>query len=196
MVQGLILYFPSEGGHESMPLQTLRQHPVLSSRTGRGKKSDRGKANIRSSGSGSSSSSRKSLRIEDSSDEDEVEDEEGEEEIIFVEREDLTDDDDYGPLIRIYWQNRLVPETTLNRLSFFPDFKSVTQCQKLGVPPLWRNRIKCFLFFDANFHNISNNKLKINVDPDLQTWITSPQVVKNSLLYPKNAKYVKELFPR
>ena len=136
------------------------------------------------------------ITIEDSSDDEELAAEKNKENfnstISFQDIEDLTADSD-DSLFRIYWQNRLVPDTKLSKLSFFPDAKTLVQCHKLRIPLAWCSRIKCFLFFDANFHNISNNKLKINVDPDLQSWITSKQVVQDTQSHPKylNDRFVK-----
>jgi hypothetical protein len=174
-VQGLILYFPSEAGRETKPTGQIIQHPVLALGSGSARNESR-KLNASS----------KTVSIEDSSDEED----------IFCSIQDMTadgDEDDNMPLCRIFWQNRLVPETTLDKLSFFPDLKNVAQIDKLGIPNLWNHRIKCFLFFDANFHCISNNKLKLTVDPDLQTWITAPTVVKESRYTPKNTK---DVFPK
>ena len=36
----------------------------------------------------------------------------------------------------------------------------------------WRERIKGFVFLDHSWDNISNNKLKIQVDPDLETYLS------------------------
>ena len=184
-MQGLILYFPSEGGQETIPSAQLIQHPVLVKEGASARRSS-------SSSSSSSSNSKISLSIEDTSDEEleELEEDRGlPKEVLFAEVEDLTVDED-DSLFRIYWQNRLVPDTKLNKLSFFPEARSWI---RHNLNRNWSNRVKCFLFFDANFHNISNNKLKINVDPDLQTWITSKPVTNQIIYIPKN---IKESFPR
>jgi hypothetical protein len=167
-----------------MPTGQIFQHPVVDDASADKRKKGRGKA-CRDS-SNSSSSTQRSMHIGDSSDE------EDDEETLFNDIEDLTADDD-DSLFRIYWQNRLVPETKLNKLSFFPEAKTLLQCDKLGIAHQWKSRIKCFLFFDANFHNISNNKLNLRLDPDLQTWITSAPVVRQSISLPKN---VKDQFPK
>lgn len=178
----MILYFPSEGGLETKPTGEIFQHPVLD-RGGLGSQSaSRGKRKFRSR--------LKSQSIEESSDEEDEDDE------LFQDIEDLTadtDENDSIPPFRVYWQNRLVPQTTLDKLSFFPEAKTMEQCDRIGIPRKWSSRIKCFLFFDANFHNISNNKLRLTVDPNLQSWIMERSVVKDTTIVPKN---VKDLFLR
>jgi hypothetical protein len=73
--------------------------------------------------------------------------------------------------ISIYWQNRLVPETGIDRLPFFPIARSRLQCDTANIPENWRGRIKGFIFFNNKFTHISNNKLRLQVDPDLETWL-------------------------
>jgi hypothetical protein len=145
-VEGVVLYFPSEGGQETLPTGDIFHRPVQ-------------EGGQQGGGGGR-----------------------------YTDVVDLSADDTSKPqqesLFRIYWQNRLVPETQLTKLSFFPEAKTWTQCNQKGIPHAWRHRIKGFLFFDANFHNISNNKLKLQVDPDLETWITSKRVENNSLFWP------------
>eukprot|EP01038_Epipyxis_sp_PR26KG_P014494 gene14494-19456_t len=84
----------------------------------------------------------------------------------------------------VFWQNRLVPETHVEKLSFFP--KTVSnikkQCLDMKISMDWKNRIKGLLFFDWNFKHISNNKLKIQVDPNLNDWINSQEVMEK-LIY-------------
>eukprot|EP01038_Epipyxis_sp_PR26KG_P014495 gene14495-19457_t len=80
-------------------------------------------------------------------------------------------------LFHVFWQNRLVPETFVEQLPFFPaGAKTKGQCDKKQIAVNWRNRIKGFLFFDWSFKHISNNKLKIQVDPNLNDWINSKEV--------------------
>ena len=63
--------------------------------------------------------------------------------------------------VSVYWQNRCVPDSFAQRLPFFPMAKTNLECSNAQLPMLWRNRIKCYLFFDNKFSNISNNKLHL-----------------------------------
>lgn len=75
------------------------------------------------------------------------------------------------PMMSVYWQDRLVPETTLNSLPFLPDVKTLVQCEREGIPFNWRQRLRGFLFFGRDFRHISNNKLKFQVDPNMNDWL-------------------------
>jgi hypothetical protein len=147
--------------------------------------------------------------------------------------EDLTHDDEeevrgvakQGPVFRCYWQNRLVPETEVEKLNFFPDAATIEKCAKLNVsrvmqpnspliycalplclttcwqiPVAWRNRIKGFLFFDGSFKHISNNKLKILVN-EFDDWLNIDKVIKNHIKYrptgvkDKFIRWVGQLIP-
>lgn len=74
--------------------------------------------------------------------------------------------------VSVYWQNRFVPETTLKRLPFFPSAKNRMQCSTERIPLNWMDRIKGFIFFDNKFSHISNNKLRLQVDPNLEEYLT------------------------
>jgi hypothetical protein len=102
---------------------------------------------------------------------------------------DLVDEDVSGEednLFRVYWQNRLVPETQLSQMPFFPAAKTVLQCERYKIPLDWKDRIRGFIFFDSNFVDISNNKLKIKADPDFDTWINDKQTKKKITYNPKS----------
>lgn len=101
---------------------------------------------------------------------------------------DLVDDDgsEVDSTIRVYWQNRLVPETRLSQLPFFPKAKTALQCERAKLPLEWRDRVRGFIFFDSNFANISNNKLKLKADPDFETWIHNKEIRKKITYNPKN----------
>lgn len=73
--------------------------------------------------------------------------------------------------VSVYWQDRLVPETQLASLPFFPDCRTQHQCEKESIPVGWRDRLHAFLFFGWDFKHISNNKLKFQVDPNLDEWL-------------------------
>jgi hypothetical protein len=60
-------------------------------------------------------------------------------------------------MIRCYWQNRLVPGSTLKDLHFFGG-----AWQQWGISNKWRKRILGILWFDWNYYDIANNKLKFN----------------------------------
>ena len=63
--------------------------------------------------------------------------------------------------VYVYWQNRLVPETTISWLDFFPKPKSADAT--LGKN--WKDRILGLMFLNWDFPHISNNKLKLIIDP-------------------------------
>jgi hypothetical protein len=101
---------------------------------------------------------------------------------------DLVDDlpPEEDKLFRVYWQNRLVPETQLSQMPFFPQAKTLLQCERLKIPVGWKDRLRGFIFFDSNFVNISNNKLKIKADPDFETWIHEKEIKRRITYNPKN----------
>jgi hypothetical protein len=90
--------------------------------------------------------------------------------------------------IQVYWQNRLVPESTLSQLPFFPSTNANSSASKFELAKSWRGRIGGFLFFDWSFRHISNNKLKILVDPNLNTWLNTSEVKSKTIMTPKNAQ--------
>jgi hypothetical protein len=85
------------------------------------------------------------------------------------------------PMVSVYWQDRLVPETTLSALPFLPDCKTPLQCGIAGIPTNWRDRIQGFLFFGWDFRHISNNKLKFQVDPNMNEWLNNKNRFKNEI---------------
>lgn len=95
-------------------------------------------------------------------------------------------DDNVDQIIRIYWQDRLVPETIISQLSFFPKTTKI-DLEKLGIGTNWKQRLVGFLFFDWKFKHISNNKLKIRVQPDLNTWLNSKSIISETIIEPKTA---------
>ncbi|CAM9243327.1 unnamed protein product, partial [Chrysoparadoxa australica] len=74
-------------------------------------------------------------------------------------------DQDDEAAVSVFWQDRFIPESSCNKLWFFPsmqDQKRVNSAysqDKIGLK--WRNRIKCMLFFHWDAP-ISSNKLKLN----------------------------------
>ncbi len=97
------------------------------------------------------------------------------------------------PLCSIFWQDRLVPETIINAFPFFPELRTQLQCERNLIPSDWRERVHCFLFFGWDFRHISNNKLKFQVDPNMNEWLnnkkrfinevqTKPQNIKDGFL--------------
>jgi len=115
-VEGILFYYPFEGGRETRPERT----PLL---------------------------------CEDDSDP-------GDEAGTALSKEGELD----VPTFDIFWQHRLVPESKVSSLSFFPKgLRSAHQCEAVSVSVNWRRRLRGFLFFDAEFTHISNNKLKIQV---------------------------------
>ena len=83
----------------------------------------------------------------------------------------------------VFWGDRLVPDTVVKRLPFFPAFKSFFT--KEGLPANVEHRIKGFLFLDWNFKHISNNKLSIQVDPSFSAWMNSIEEV--TITHPTDA---------
>ena len=74
----------------------------------------------------------------------------------------------------IFWQNRLVPESVINKLPLFKNIKVTDlDCDNAGIARKWRDRLKGFLFFDWNFHSISNNKLKFTLEPSLEIYLNN-----------------------
>eukprot|EP01037_Dinobryon_pediforme_P022119 gene22119-23170_t len=75
-------------------------------------------------------------------------------------------------IFRVFWQDRLVPESTVSSLPFFKNVqnKSALAAKGENLSDKWHSRIRGYLFFDWNFTQISNNKLKIQVDPSLNDW--------------------------
>jgi hypothetical protein len=78
------------------------------------------------------------------------------------------------PTFNTFWVHRLVPASIVRRLAFFPKkgngLKMGTDKDAPQIPADWMGRIKGFLFFDRDFP-ITNNKLRIQVDPDIDTWL-------------------------
>ena len=66
-----------------------------------------------------------------------------------------------GSVFSVFWSDRLVPETKLKSLSFFPKINKLQELVKKKIPGKWHSRLKGFLFFDHRYEKISNNKLKI-----------------------------------
>ena len=109
---------------------------------------------------------------------------------------EISDDDDEEeenvrqafPVVSCYWQNRMMPLSSLQKLPFFPDAKSKSQCDNEKLPENWRGRLKGYLFFDWNFRHISNNKLRIQVDPNIDDWINAKERGKDIHFSPTTAK--------
>jgi hypothetical protein len=86
----------------------------------------------------------------------------------------------------VYWENRLVPESGVNNLPFFPKVSSRIDCSR-GEEPIaenYRGRIKIYLFFDCKWGHISNNKLKLQVDPNLEEWLNDKRKSKGTYYKP------------
>jgi hypothetical protein len=94
----------------------------------------------------------------------------------------------------VYWQDRLVPETEIKTLPFYPSAKSATQCDQEKIPVKWRDRVRGFLFFGWDFRHISNNKLKFKVDPNMDAWLNDKARFKNEIRSKPN--HISEAFLR
>jgi hypothetical protein len=88
--------------------------------------------------------------------------------------------------VSIFWSNRLVPESFLKKLPFFPTAHTKALCDAAGLPENWRGRIKGYLFFDYEFRHISNNKLKLQVDPNIEDWLNDKKLLKSLAFVPTN----------
>ena len=86
--------------------------------------------------------------------------------------------DDLLKTVSVFWQNRCVPNSFAQRLPFFPTANSNLECSNAHLPMRWRNRIKCYLFFDSNFSHISNNKLQLLFDQGLENWFEQNKKVR------------------
>ena len=75
------------------------------------------------------------------------------------EKDLVSDHDPFG--LNIFWADRLVPDSQLHNLHFLPESENVRFCEINKLPKRWKDRIKGFVFFDANYRHISNNKLRI-----------------------------------
>jgi hypothetical protein len=180
-VEGLIFYFPFLRGKETRPsLPTHYESASMRIKANNKRGSSSYPKQRVSAGKGlsqkghSQSQSRKAIVIDADDDEgdssDDMEDYNGDA-LDEEERHEKKKREAQSKNICIYWQNRLVPETGIDRLPFFPIARSRFQCCMEGIPENWRGRIKGFLFFNNKFTHISNNKLRLQVDPDLETWL-------------------------
>jgi hypothetical protein len=84
----------------------------------------------------------------------------------------------------LLWVDRLVPESSISQLTFFPDPIEKKLINE-NIAPLWKNRVKGYLFFDRKFP-ITNNKLRIQVDPDISTWLNDKKRSREITYLPKN----------
>ena len=89
------------------------------------------------------------------------------------------DDKKAGPTFSTFWVNRLVPASFVNKLPFFP--KTNKKLIEENIPLDWLNRVKGFLFFDRDFP-ITNNKLRIQIDPDIDSWLNDKKVENRDVI--------------
>jgi len=107
---------------------------------------------------------------------------------------DITETEQQGfdDVFSVFWGDRLVPETELRSLPFFPlGARTRNECEDKKLPENWAGRIKGFLFLDWEFKHIQNNKLQINI-PDFEGYLKES---KKSILY-KHSKRANEDFLR
>lgn len=178
-VEGLIFYFPFLRGKETKPsLPTHYESASMRTKTNQ-KRGSSGFPRQRGTGGKTlpASQLRRAAVIDVTDDNegessDDMEDYNGSLDALDEEeRHEKKKREAQSKNISIYWQNRLVPETGIDRLSFFPTARSRLQCSMERIPENWRGRIKGFIFFNNKFTHISNNKLRLQVDPDLETWL-------------------------
>jgi hypothetical protein len=65
-------------------------------------------------------------------------------------------------MIRVYWQYRYLPEAVIEGLPIFPTKYTLSK----DMARLWDKRVQIYLFFDRFFEAVSNNKLKLLVNPN------------------------------
>lgn len=190
LVQGIIFYYPFVDGAESKP--RLLSEPKTSKRkgslnAGQSSSSSSSSSSTRPESSGSDVSSKRKAQTESVSEPDKKRKTQtksvSENAAIVIEQSDSGDDadDKYEevlfqpqgpqPIFSVYWQDRLVPETVLSKLPFFPVCLTAAQCEADKLSLNWRYRLKGYLFFDWTFHHISNNKLKFTIEPSLDEWL-------------------------
>lgn len=73
--------------------------------------------------------------------------------------DEIESSDDF--FMNVFWAERLVPQTEVTKLPHLPLSLNAFQCEKKEIPVNWSKRVKGFLFFDAAFPLISNNKLRL-----------------------------------
>jgi hypothetical protein len=95
-------------------------------------------------------------------------------------------------IFNVYWQNRLVPQTNVEKIPFFP----ISTSKTFNIPSDWKGRVKGYLFLDGTFKHISNNKLKITVYPDFDTWINNKDTSQHILYKPRTSQSMNDLFSR
>lgn len=95
------------------------------------------------------------------------EDEEDQQSKAYVGTEDV---------FNVFWQHRLVPDTTVQDLKIFP---TKGQAEK-DISDRWKYRLKGFLFLDRKFPHITNNKLQIQVD-NFNNFLNSKEAIDYQL---------------
>lgn len=194
VVEGLILYFPFRNGKESKPTHSIVPHV---GKAARGKGSSSGSLLLNEEFEDDSDSD-EAARTSRSCDRSKVYDRidnafdldmdswEGYE--TYQSRQDRS-------VFSVYWQNRLVPNSVCDRIPIFNQIaSSALGLEEQKIASKWQGRIKGFLFFDWSFHNISNNKLKLTLDPSLEGWLNACKD-REILWSPQNTapKFVKWL---
>lgn len=186
-VQGMVFYYPFREGKETRPVRITGpqqrqqgQRARLSASGGTGKPAAR---NRRPGGGGGRSGRGRGAGLPTASacseadgeaddddgeggaedDDDDFEDDD-EEDRGGGRRGQLIDPEHVEALrgVDMFWTNRLVPQSSAEKLSFYPDVcRTRLKCEQEGIAENWRGRIKCLLFFDADFSGIANNKLRL-----------------------------------
>ena len=95
--------------------------------------------------------------------------------------------EDPAPECEIFWVNRCVPESSVKSFPFWPKgLNSRAECEKVGIAFHWRKRIKGYMFFDHKWNHISNNKLKVQVDPNLDHYLNERLAAQDIAYKPTN----------
>ena len=164
--QGVVFYYPYKGDKETRPVARSRKVPFLEYQ-GNGR-SGSGSKYKTCSHSQSQKSQSGGMSKSDAIDIEDIDELDSDEE-LFPSQSDLA-----NRLFDIYWVNRFVPQSTLSTAPFFPkNLDSVNKCDYANVPVNWKDRLRGFIFFDHEWGCISNNKLKIQVDPDIDAYINT-----------------------
>jgi hypothetical protein len=145
-LSGFLLYCPYVNGRESRPPKRGDRRNVVRA--------------LVVAGGGSATAAATAMEVED--DDNSKVEEESVANSVPDENPVAETDKDFN-IVQCFWQSRLLPESHLQTLPFFP----VTSTT---LPSNWKGRVVGCLFFDRQFTRISNNKLKITL-PDFNRWI-------------------------
>lgn len=175
MVRGVLLYFPFTDGVETTPLRSKFSLGAVETDLD----DYYGAPVISSTRNGSSSAARSSYSQAPVASQHGTTDAP-----IIIDLDSTTENGE--DVFSILWANRLVPDTTVQRLPFFP---YTGEKIAADVSEYWKVRIKGFLFLDWKFEYISNNKLQIQVNPNFSKFLNSKEVRLATSYLPRDIKH-------